>query len=101
MTDPRPALENGVLQRLLTVLGELAPALRAAAPEADRLARLPGSIAATLARHGLFRLWVPKRISGFELTLPEALEVYEAAARVDGSVGWAVMIGWRRSVRGL
>src|SRR5215831_8590942 len=93
MTDPQPGPGNGVLQWLLTVLGDLTPALRAAAPEADRRARLSAPVAAALAEHGLFRLWVPRRTSGFELTLPEALEIYEAAARVDGSVGWAVMIG--------
>jgi alkylation response protein AidB-like acyl-CoA dehydrogenase len=38
-------------------------------------------------------LWIPKRCGGFELDLPEALRIYEAAARLDGSIGWAVMIG--------
>jgi alkylation response protein AidB-like acyl-CoA dehydrogenase len=82
-----------MMQKLLASLEELAPSLRASAAEADRLARLPKSVARALVQHGLFRLWVPKSISGFELTLPEALQVYQAAARVDGSIGWAVMIG--------
>ena len=82
-----------MLQTLLRALEELAPSLRASAGEADRLARLPKQVSAELVRHGLFRLWIPKRAAGFELSLPEALQVYEAAARIDGSVGWAVMIG--------
>ena len=61
--------------------------------EGDRLARLPKYVVRALVQHGLFRLWVPKRAAGFELDLPEALQVYEVAARLDGSIGWAVMIG--------
>ena len=42
---------------------------------------------------GLFRLWVPRSIDAPELPLPPALEVFEAASRLDGSFGWAVTIG--------
>ncbi len=82
-----------MLQKLLARLEELAPSLRASAGEAERLARLPEPVATALAQCGLFRLWVPKSAGGLELSLPEALQVYEAAARIDGSIGWAVMIG--------
>ena len=80
-------------QELLRSLDELAPSLRASASEADRLARLPKEASSALVRHGLLRLWIPKRAAGLELSLAEALQVYEAAACIDGSVGWAVMIG--------
>ena len=66
---------------------------RDSAAEGDRLARLPKYVVRALVQHGLFRLWIPKRCGGFELDLPEALQIYEAAARLDGSIGWAVMIG--------
>ena len=91
---PAPATaETSVVQDLLTRLREIAPMIRANAPEADQLARLPKASAEALVRNGLFRIWVPKRADGFELSLPDALRVYSAAARIDGSVGWAVMIG--------
>jgi indole-3-acetate monooxygenase len=82
-----------MMQKLLSSLDELAPWLRASAAQADRLARLPQEVASALARRELFRLWIPRRAGGLELSLPEALQVYEAAACIDGSVGWAVMIG--------
>jgi len=82
-----------MLPSLLRALEELAPLLRANAGEGERLARLPQPVSSALVHHGLFRLWIPKRAGGFELGLPEALEAYEAAARIDGSAGWAVMIG--------
>jgi alkylation response protein AidB-like acyl-CoA dehydrogenase len=93
MMQLRPALETSPVQELLARLDELATIFRDSAAEGDRLARLPKHVVHALVQHGLFRLWVPKRCAGFELDLPEALRIYEAAARIDGSVGWAVMIG--------
>jgi len=71
----------------------MTPLLRELAPEADRLARLPDAIVSELVALGAFRLWIPHSCGGLEASLPEALRVYEAAARADGSAGWAVMIG--------
>jgi alkylation response protein AidB-like acyl-CoA dehydrogenase len=89
----RPALETSPVQEILARLDELASMFRDSAAEGDRLARLPKHIVRALVQHGLFRLWIPKGCGGFELDLPEALQIYEAAARLDGSIGWAVMIG--------
>jgi alkylation response protein AidB-like acyl-CoA dehydrogenase len=93
MMQLRPALETSPVQEILARLDELASIFRDSAAEGDRLARLPKYIVRALMQHGLFRLWIPKRCAGFELDLPEALQIYEAAARLDGSIGWAVMIG--------
>jgi alkylation response protein AidB-like acyl-CoA dehydrogenase len=79
--------------RLLAQLAELTSSLRAHANEADRLRQLPERVVRTLIELRLFRLWIPRRYGGLELPLPQTLEIYEAAARIDGSVGWAVMIG--------
>lgn len=89
----RPAVETSPVQEILARLDELAGMFRNSAAEGDRLARLPKYVVRALTQHGLFRLWIPKRCGGFELDLPEALQIYEAAARLDGSIGWAVMIG--------
>jgi alkylation response protein AidB-like acyl-CoA dehydrogenase len=62
-----------------------------AAGAADR--RLPDELTRALAEAGLFKLLVPRALGGFELDPLAAAEVVEAAARIDGSVGWAVMIG--------
>jgi alkylation response protein AidB-like acyl-CoA dehydrogenase len=93
MMQLRPALETSPVQEILARLDELGVMFRDSAAEGDRLARLPKYVVRALTQHGLFRLWIPKRCGGFELDLPEALQIYEAAARVDGSIGWAVMIG--------
>jgi len=93
MRQLRTAVETSPVEEVLGRLGELAPLFRQSAAEAERLARLPKAVVRSLQRYGLFRLWVPKKCAGFELDLPEALEVFTAAARLDGSIGWAVMIG--------
>ena len=78
-----------LLVRLDTLAADFAPHLE----EAERQARLPQAIAGPLLREGFFRLWIPAANGGLELSLGDALRIYEAAAAVDGSVGWAVMIG--------
>jgi alkylation response protein AidB-like acyl-CoA dehydrogenase len=79
--------------QLLAQLAELAPSLRSHANDADHLAQLPEQVVRTLIELRLFRLWIPRSYGGFELPLKQTLAIYEAAGRIDGSVGWAVMIG--------
>jgi len=78
---------------IIARLEALAPRVQAEAEAADRLARLPEDVMRELKAMRAFRLWIPERYGGLELELPETLRIYEAAARIDGSVGWAVMIG--------
>jgi alkylation response protein AidB-like acyl-CoA dehydrogenase len=82
-----------VKDKLLGKLAELGALLRESAAEGERLARLPQQVVHALVQHGFFRLWIPKRFGGFELDLPQALQIYEQASYLDGSAGWAVMIG--------
>lgn len=84
---------EALVARLLATLNGLTQSFRSQASEADRCARLPQPVVDELKGAGLFRLWIPRRFGGLELELADALRVYEAAAIIDGSVGWAVMIG--------
>jgi alkylation response protein AidB-like acyl-CoA dehydrogenase len=84
---------DDLLTKLLRGLDALTPVVRDQAAETDRRFTLTGDVIAALHRLELFRLWIPGRDNGFELPLPASLEVYEAAARIDGSVGWTLMIG--------
>lgn len=93
MRQLRGAVETSPVEEVLDRVGNLAPLIRESAAEAERLARLPQPLVRELLQHGLFRLWIPKQCAGFELDLSDALEVFEAVARIDGSTGWAVMIG--------
>jgi indole-3-acetate monooxygenase len=88
-----PPSNEPLVEQLLQQLDATTSTLRAHASEADRLTQLPEAVVHELRTLGLFKLWVPQRYAGAELTLPETLRIYEAAGRVDGSIGWAVMIG--------
>ncbi len=78
---------------LLQRLEALAPRVAECAAQAEREARLPDDLARPLLDGGFFRMWVPASCGGLELPLGDALAVYERAALLDGSLGWAVMIG--------
>ncbi|MBT2583229.1 acyl-CoA dehydrogenase family protein [Planococcus sp. ISL-109] len=41
----------------------------------------------------LFKLFVPEKLGGRMLSLPEALRVFQQASRIDGNFGWLVTIG--------
>lgn len=92
-TPPAAPARESPAAAMIAALDARTSALRSHAAEADRLARLPDAVVRELHALRLFRLWIPHRYGGLELPLPDALRVYETAARIDGSIGWAVMIG--------
>ncbi|HEY1927755.1 MAG TPA: acyl-CoA dehydrogenase family protein [Caulobacteraceae bacterium] len=79
-------------QRLLAEFRALAPEIRSRAAEIEAGRRIPPDLLEVLRRVGAFRLLKPRSQGGLELDLPDAVEVLSAAARVDGSLGWALAI---------
>jgi alkylation response protein AidB-like acyl-CoA dehydrogenase len=77
---------------LLAGIHELAPCITARAAEIEAARRIPPDLVEALRSIGVFRMVVPQSHGGMELDLPAALEVVTALARIDGSVGWTVMI---------
>jgi alkylation response protein AidB-like acyl-CoA dehydrogenase len=71
------------VRRLVSLVAEHRQAI-------DRERRLPDSVFEACADAGLFRLWLPEALGGLELTPLEFMGVVEAAAELDGSVGWIV-----------
>jgi alkylation response protein AidB-like acyl-CoA dehydrogenase len=80
-------------ERLLDQIDELAPEIAARAAEIEAGRRIPPDLVETLRSIGVFRMLVPRSHGGLELELPAALEVIGALGRIEGSVGWTVMIG--------
>jgi alkylation response protein AidB-like acyl-CoA dehydrogenase len=78
-----------LLGRLEALAVDFAPHLA----QSEQQARLSPLISGPLLEAGFFRLWIPAAVGGLELPLPDALRLYEAAAAIDGSLGWAIMIG--------
>jgi alkylation response protein AidB-like acyl-CoA dehydrogenase len=80
------------LKDLLAGIHELAPRITARAAEIEAARRIPPDLVEALRSIGVFRMMVPQSHGGMELDLPAVLEVVATLARIDGSVGWAVMI---------
>ena len=71
---------------------KLAPIIRAHADRAEHEAQIPREVIAAFHDAGLFRILLPRKMGGGELTIPDSLRVCEEVARIDGSAGWNVAI---------
>lgn len=73
-------------------LAALTPVIAAGAPRLEEERRLSAGLATTLARHGLFRMLVPRALGGGEAAPADLLDTIEQLAAADGSVAWCVMV---------
>lgn len=78
-----------MLQRLAPVV----EALGAVPPQDLPADRLPAPVLCAIQAAGLWKLWVPHGYAGLEASLPDALQLFEAAGCVDGSLGFSLAIG--------
>ena len=76
----------------------LAPLVEQYRDAAERERRLPQPLAAALREKGLFGLWVPRRLGGAEVDVETSVQVLEELSRLDGAVGWNVMIAANTSI---
>jgi indole-3-acetate monooxygenase len=74
----------------LEAVRKLAPLIAERRAAFDRERRLTDDVFEALADAGLFRLWLPSSLGGAQLSPLEFMRVVEAAAALDGSVGWLV-----------
>lgn len=72
---------------------DLVPTISARAAETERARRLPLELVDALRDAGVFRMYVPARLGGDELSLRAGAEVIETLARADGSTAWVALIG--------
>jgi alkylation response protein AidB-like acyl-CoA dehydrogenase len=79
--------------QLLADIRQSAPEITGRAMEIETARRIPPDLVKTLRSIGVFRMFAPQSHGGLELDLPSGLEVITALGRIDGSVGWAAMIG--------
>jgi indole-3-acetate monooxygenase len=66
--------------------------------EGERERRLPQPLFQAMRDGGLFSLWVPRSLGGAEVDIETSLCVVEELSRLDGAVGWNVMIAGNTSI---
>ena len=99
MTDPAPSTEgtnagtSGRDAPSVQAARDLGRALADRSQEFEQLRRLPEDVSESLRELGVFRLWVPRRYGGFQLSLLDALSVLDELSYWDGALGWCAMIG--------
>lgn len=82
--QPLPAIVAAAMQ--------LAPAVRAACDEAERMRQTPPALAAEITRAGIYQMYLPRSMGGPEMPPLTVFRVVEALSKADGSVGWCAMI---------
>jgi alkylation response protein AidB-like acyl-CoA dehydrogenase len=81
---------SGTVETYLRALRTLAPLVAESRDAFDRDRRITDGVFRALSAAGLFRLWLPRGLGGPELSPLDFMAVVEAAAALDGSVGWLV-----------
>jgi alkylation response protein AidB-like acyl-CoA dehydrogenase len=76
----------------------LAPLVQQYRDEGERQRRLPQPLFQALRDAGFFSLWVPRLIGGAETDVETSVRVVEELSRLDGAVGWNVMIAANTSI---
>jgi indole-3-acetate monooxygenase len=71
---------------------KLTPIIREHADRAEREAQMPREVIDAFHDAGLFRILLPRKMGGGELTIPDSLRLCEEVARIDGSAGWNLAI---------
>ncbi len=88
MGEPYGAMSSAGVNALVERVSGLCDAVAAQRSRFDSDGRLPDDLLNELATLGLFRLWLPAALGGHELSALEFMDVVEAAAALDGTIGW-------------
>ncbi|MFC5948729.1 acyl-CoA dehydrogenase family protein [Pseudonocardia lutea] len=67
---------------------KIAPVLRENASLGDRECRLPDASVQAMREVGLYRMWVPRSLGGYEIDPVSAFDLIEEIARVDAAAAW-------------
>jgi alkylation response protein AidB-like acyl-CoA dehydrogenase len=78
----------------------LAERLRNRGAEIEQAGELPPDVVTALRQSGLFRLWMPVELGGYEAAPIEVLEMLQLLAAADGSTGWCAATGVGSNIAG-
>jgi len=78
----------------------LAERIRDRGAEIEQAGELPPDVVDALHAAGVFRLWLPVELGGYEATPAEVLEVVQLLAAADASTGWCAATGLASNIAG-
>jgi alkylation response protein AidB-like acyl-CoA dehydrogenase len=78
--------------KLLEAARALGPRIRACSRETERDRRLPEWLVQELVDAGLYQMFLPRSLGGFELPPIAYFDVVEELARIDSAVAWSILI---------
>ena len=88
-TPTQPAIS---VETFLERVREIAPIITEHAAEAERKRRLSQPVFEAMRDAGLYRMWVPRALGGYEVDPVTAMKVFEAVTRLDSAAGWNLQI---------
>jgi alkylation response protein AidB-like acyl-CoA dehydrogenase len=102
VTRAATSLQVPTLKELLLRIEETKPILTANVDETEANRRVAQANIDALTNAGAFKVMVPRRFGGYQMTIREKLEVSAAVAEACGSTGWVVALtnvcNWMASV---
>lgn len=90
MTSLEQSRASRPTSELASQVSRLASVVREVRDDFDASGRLSDELFEQLAALGLFRLFLPTALGGPQLSAGEFMDVVEAAAALDGTIGWLV-----------
>ena len=77
---------------LKAVVDQLEPVLREAAPEAEVVCHYPKEGVEKIRDTGLFRIWAPEKLGGWDVDPVTACRIFEDLAYIDSAAAWVVQM---------
>lgn len=88
------------LQQVFHAVDELAGKIRDRGAEIEQAGRLPADVVDGLHAAGVFRLWLPVELGGFEAEPAQVVRLLRTLAEADASTGWCAATGVASNVAG-
>jgi alkylation response protein AidB-like acyl-CoA dehydrogenase len=77
---------------LMAIVRDIEPVIRKHAAAGERDRRVPKETADAIRTAGLFKIWVPKALGGWEVDPVTGCRVFEEVASIDSAAGWMVQM---------
>ena len=79
-------------EELHAIVRDLEPILRKFAPMAEADCNVPKEAIDAIREAGLFRIWIPEKLGGWDVDPVTACRIFEDIARIDSAASWSVQM---------